>query len=139
MRFTITAIFAMLCQLLSAQGFLKTNGPSVVNAQGEKIILRGVGLGGWMLQEGYMLRVNGIGQQQHVIRKNIEELIGKEKTNEFYNAWLTNHTRTKLTSTRWLRGDSTRCDCRCIIIFIRCPWNKNLLPEKIRGWRKDLK
>jgi hypothetical protein len=77
----------------SAQGFLKANGPDVVNAKGEKIILRGMGLGGWMLQEGYMLKVNGIGQQQHVIRKNIEELVGKEKTEIFYNTWLANHTR----------------------------------------------
>jgi endoglucanase len=37
--------------------------------------------------------VNGIGQQQHVIRQNIEELIGKEKTDIFYNTWLKNHTR----------------------------------------------
>lgn len=75
------------------QSFLKANGEYIVNAKGEKIILRGMGLGGWMLQEGYMLRVQGIGQQQHVIRGKIAELIGKEKTDEFYNAWISNHTR----------------------------------------------
>jgi hypothetical protein len=76
-----------------SQGFLKAKGEQIVNAKGEKIILRGMGLGGWMLQEGYMLRVQGIGQQQHVIREKITELIGKEKTDEFYNAWISNHTR----------------------------------------------
>ncbi|HCW08747.1 MAG TPA: glycosyl hydrolase family 5 [Cytophagales bacterium] len=91
-------LLLLLCVLsfstmLNAQGFLKASGTSIVNDRGEKIILRGMGLGGWMLQEGYMLRVQGIGQQQHVIRKNIEELIGKEKTNAFYDTWLTNHTR----------------------------------------------
>ncbi len=79
--------------LTHAQGFLKADGPQIVNANGEKIILRGMGLGGWMLQEGYMLRVQGIGQQQNVIRAKITELIGKEKTEEFYDAWLANHTR----------------------------------------------
>lgn len=85
--------FIFAAQALFAQGFLKTKDKYVVNAKGEKIILRGVGLGGWMLQEGYMLRVQGIGQQQHVIKGKLEELIGKQKTEEFYNAWLTNHTR----------------------------------------------
>ncbi len=78
---------------LWAQGFLKTNGPDIITPSGEKIILRGMGLGGWMLQEGYMLRVQGIGQQQHVIRRNLQELVGKEKTDQFYDAWLQNHTR----------------------------------------------
>jgi endoglucanase len=86
-------IAAITIRLASAQGFLTANGKTITNEKGEKIILRGIGLGGWMLQEGYMLRVNGIGQQQHVIKTKIEELIGKEKTEEFYNAWLANHTR----------------------------------------------
>ncbi len=72
---------------------LKTQGGQIVNAKGEKVILRGMGLGGWMLQEGYMLRVEGIGQQQHEVRKNLEEIVGKEKTDAFYASWLANHTR----------------------------------------------
>ena len=90
---SLLIIFIFAIQVLFAQGFLKAKDKYVVNAKGEKIILRGVGLGGWMLQEGYMLRVQGIGQQQHVIKNKLEELIGKQKTEEFYNAWLTNHTR----------------------------------------------
>jgi len=89
--FFVSLLF--ISRLLSAQGFLKTDGPQIVNEKGEKIIFRGMGLGGWMLQEGYMLRVQGIGQQQNVIRAKIEDLIGKEKTEEFYNTWLANHTR----------------------------------------------
>ena len=76
---------------LYAQGFLKTDGKKIVNDKGENVLLRGMGLGGWMLQEGYMLGINKDGQQ-HRIRQRIEELIGKEKTNEFYNSWLANHT-----------------------------------------------
>ncbi|HEX6427522.1 MAG TPA: cellulase family glycosylhydrolase, partial [Niastella sp.] len=76
----------------NAQGFLKASGKQVVNEKGQNILLRGVGLGGWMLQEGYMLRVNGQGMQ-HKIRSRIADLIGEEKTQTFYNTWLTNHTR----------------------------------------------
>lgn len=76
-----------------AQDFLRANGKFITNQKGEKIILRGMGLGGWMLQEGYMLRVQNIGQQQHVIKGKIAELIGEEKTEEFYSRWQQNHMR----------------------------------------------
>jgi len=92
-RIILIANLLLISYFASAQGFLKADGQQIVDGKGEKIILRGMGLGGWMLQEGYMLRVQGIGQQQNVIRGKIEELIGKEKTDEFYNAWLSNHTR----------------------------------------------
>jgi len=75
----------------SAQGFLKADNQRIVNEKGENVLLRGIGLGGWMLQEGYMLHVNKEGQQ-HLIKARIESLIGAEKTNEFYDAWLANHT-----------------------------------------------
>ena len=55
-------------------------------------MLRGFGLGGWMLQEGYMLKINKEAQQYR-IRERIEELMGAKQTQEFYDAWLANHTR----------------------------------------------
>jgi aryl-phospho-beta-D-glucosidase BglC (GH1 family) len=90
----------MLCALLSlmpfsgifAQGYLKAEGRQIVNEKGENVLLRGIGLGGWMLQEGYMLRVPREGQQQHRIKARIAELVGPEKTQAFYDAWLANHT-----------------------------------------------
>ncbi len=75
-----------------AQGFLRAEGKKIVNEKGQNVLLRGVGLGGWMLQEGYMLKVRGQGQQ-HKIKSRIAELIGEAKTEDFYNAWLSNHTR----------------------------------------------
>jgi aryl-phospho-beta-D-glucosidase BglC (GH1 family) len=73
------------------QGFLKAKGKQIVNEKSENVLLRGVGLGGWMLQEGYMLRLNNEGQQ-HKIRERIEKLLSKEQTDEFYDVWLSNHT-----------------------------------------------
>ena len=84
---------APLLYLLSitcvAQSFLKTDGVKIINENNENILLRGIGLGGYMLQEGYMLKVPFSGQQ-YVIKEHIEELLGKEKTEEFYTAWLKN-------------------------------------------------
>ena len=76
---------------VKSQGFLKADNKRIVNEKGENVILRGIGLGGWMVQEGYMLHLNNEGQQ-HKIRERIELLIGKEQTQEFYTAWLSNHT-----------------------------------------------
>lgn len=73
------------------QGFLRAKGRIIVNEKGEKVILRGMGLGGWMLQESYMLRAGSIGQQ-HRIKEKIAELAGQEKTDQFYQGWLDNHT-----------------------------------------------
>jgi len=82
-----------VCASLAAQadGFLKADGQYIVNEQGEKVVLRGMGLGGWMLQEGYMLKLNEVGQQ-HRIQQKIEDLIGADATKEFYHAWRANHT-----------------------------------------------
>ena len=75
----------------TAQGFLDVKGKHIINDKGEKVILKGMGLGGWMLQEGYMLRFPNEGQQ-YKIKAALENLMGKDKTQEFYDAWLKNHT-----------------------------------------------
>ncbi|MCP9235697.1 cellulase family glycosylhydrolase [Lewinella sp. JB7] len=72
------------------QGFLHADGTRIVNGDGEEIIFRGIGLGGWMLQEGYMLGTRG---PQYELEARIEELVGKARKEEFYAAWLANHTR----------------------------------------------
>ncbi len=77
-----------------AQDFLKANGKYITNSKGEKIILRGMGLGGWMLQEGYMFHLSNLGQQYR-IKEKIQEVVGVEKTKTFYDGWLLNHTTKK--------------------------------------------
>lgn len=84
-------IVSCACAHVHSQSFLRAQDQFIVNEQGEKVLLRGMGLGGWMLQEGYMLKLGNLGQQ-HAMRAKIEELIGAEATQEFYNAWLANHT-----------------------------------------------
>ncbi len=75
---------------LNAQSFLHTNGQDIVDGKGNTIILRGLGLGGWMVQEGYMLQTSGFAGPQHEIKEKISELIGKENTKTFYEAYLAN-------------------------------------------------
>ena len=75
---------------LNAQSFLHTNGQDIVDGKGNTIILRGLGLGGWMVQEGYMLQTSSFAGPQHEIKEKISELIGKENTKTFYEAYLVN-------------------------------------------------
>lgn len=75
-----------------AQNFLKANGHIITDSKGKKVILRGMGLGGWMLQEGYMLRLSNLGQQ-HKIREAIEEVTSPEYASHFYERWLANDIR----------------------------------------------
>jgi len=87
----LSGFASLITTSANALEYLRANGQFIVNEQGEEILLRGMGLGGWMLQEGYMLRLGNLGQQ-HVIRAQIEALIGAEATQNFYDAWLKNHT-----------------------------------------------
>ncbi|MEO0468402.1 MAG: carbohydrate-binding protein [Bacteroidota bacterium] len=86
---------ALLCTpfFLTAQGFLHAQGKEIVNGNGDPVILKGMGLGGWMLQEGYMLQTAGFANAQYQIREKIESLIGTADTDAFYDAWLANHVR----------------------------------------------
>ncbi len=73
-----------------AQG-LHASGKKNVNDSGTEVILRGMGLGGWMLQEPYMMEMSGFAEAQWQIKEKIAELIGTSNTDAFYDAWLANH------------------------------------------------
>jgi len=101
--------FLFTCISINAQSFLSTNEQDIVNENGEPIILRGMGLGGWMVQEGYMLQTASFASPQHQIRAKIQELIGEASTEEFYDAWLENHvTKTDIDSLKSWGFNSVR-------------------------------
>ncbi|MBC3766985.1 cellulase family glycosylhydrolase [Neptunicella marina] len=92
-RLTSIAIFFTALSVSSyakaEQGFVHAEGQQIVDGNNQPLILRGMGLGGWMLQEGYMLELGPIGTQTK-IKQAFSELIGPEKTQNFYDAWLKN-------------------------------------------------
>jgi endoglucanase len=73
-----------------SQGYLHRNGQNIVNGNGDNVLLRGLGLGGWMVQEGYMLQTSAFAGPQHEIRAKIESLIGAAGTEAFYQAYRNN-------------------------------------------------
>lgn len=70
--------------------FLRASDGRIVDGQGEEFTLRGMGLGGWMLQEGYMLGIQKEGTQ-HSIKSRITDLVGQENCEKFYELWRSNH------------------------------------------------
>ncbi len=80
----------LLSQFGNAQGFLKTQGQKIVNSKGENVYLKGLGLGGWMLQEGYMLKTDAFAGPQFKIKEKITEVAGEDGKIEFYKAYLKN-------------------------------------------------
>ncbi|HWX22881.1 MAG TPA: cellulase family glycosylhydrolase [Candidatus Binatia bacterium] len=68
----------------SAEGFLRTRGQDIVDEKGEKVLLRGVGLGNWMLPEGYMWRFGNEGDRPRKIERLVSDLIGEEKAAQFW-------------------------------------------------------
>ena len=67
------------------EGFLHAEGGTLVDGRGEPLILRGVGLGSWLLPEGYMWKFESPGPQSpHEIEGLIVDLVGLESAGEFW-------------------------------------------------------
>ncbi|MEC7263093.1 MAG: cellulase family glycosylhydrolase [Bacteroidota bacterium] len=90
MKKLLFSIALIISSTVFGQRFLHTEGQKIVDAQGNNVLLRGLGLGGWMVQEGYMLQTSGFAGPQHSIKQKITELIGEENMEEFYEAYLAN-------------------------------------------------
>jgi endoglucanase len=65
-------------------GFLRTQGQDMVDESGRKVLLRGVGLGNWMLPEGYMWRFGKDADRPRKIEKAVSDLIGPGNAVRFW-------------------------------------------------------
>lgn len=92
---TIPFLFLLLFSHanLFAQGFLHRQDKKIVNGNGQEILLKGIGLGGWLLQEGYMLHTSQFANAQWQIRAKILDLVGEANTELFYQTYRNNYVR----------------------------------------------
>ncbi|MES2387336.1 MAG: carbohydrate-binding protein [Bacteroidota bacterium] len=71
-------------------GLLHTSGKNIVNDAGN-YMLKGMGLGNWMLQEGYMMNTGSSAPSQHEYKAKVKTLIGATNTEIFYQRWRDNY------------------------------------------------
>ena len=90
MKAILLLLLFILTYSASSQ-WLKAKGKVIVNSEDEEVLLRGLGPGGWMVMEGYMMKTAGFAGTQHEIRSELIKLMGVEKTDLFFDQWLANH------------------------------------------------
>lgn len=86
----IIGVLLIVVSMPAAAQYLHRDGQDIVDGNGKNMVLRGLGLGGWMVQEGYMLQTQTFAGPQHVIRQKITDLMGAANTEAFYRAWRDN-------------------------------------------------
>ncbi|HNS16694.1 MAG TPA: carbohydrate-binding protein [Bacteroidales bacterium] len=75
----------------SAQGFLHAGGKYIYDGNGNAVILRGVGTGNWLLNEGYMMKTADFAGTHTQFRTKLTQTIGEQNTAIYYETWLDNH------------------------------------------------
>ena len=89
----IILFFLATCMSFS-QGFLHNVDGEIVEGNGEPILLRGFGLGGWLVPEGYMLHnqawIAGF-ESPTEIENHVIDLIGVDAAENFWNLYRDNY------------------------------------------------
>ena len=85
MRLIFCSLF--LYGIVLGQGFVHVEDGEIVDGNGNPLLLRGFGLGGWLVPEGYMLHnlgwIEGF-ESPTQIENHIEALIGQELAEQFW-------------------------------------------------------
>ena len=66
-------------------GFVHALNAGLVDGSGKKLLLRGVGLGNWLLPEGYMWKFGPGAESPREIEKLVSKLLGEEDAQDFWH------------------------------------------------------
>ena len=96
MKWPILFLFIMILTMFFTTAFaqeeltmLKADGQTIINAKGEPVQLRGVNLGGWLVQEGWMNLTNGPCQAESF--KVLDERFGREVREYLFSVYEDNY------------------------------------------------
>ncbi|MBO6053777.1 MAG: cellulase family glycosylhydrolase, partial [Clostridia bacterium] len=110
-------------------GFLKNEGGRIVNERGEEILLCGMGVGNWLLPEGYMWKLGGRYTRPASIEALVRHLCGSEYAARFWKTFRENYI--------------TEADVRAMATAgfnsVRLPVNWRIVMEDEPGirWKED--
>ena len=74
-----------------AAGFVHTKHKDILGPDGEKIRLRGISLGNWLVQEGYMFLFEGGPESPREIEAYFDQLLGPEAARDFWIEYRRNY------------------------------------------------
>lgn len=78
--------------IIRSHAFLHTSGQQIVDSNGTPVLLRGYGLGGWLVPEGYMLHTPGYGSPSY-IDSLVRNVVGDQNAVIFWNQYRANYVR----------------------------------------------
>jgi hypothetical protein len=82
------AVAAAFPRIASAQSrFVRAKGKELVGPDGDPLRLRGINLGNWLVQEGYMFLLDGGPQSAREIEDFTSELIGPDEAAAFWTSY----------------------------------------------------
>lgn len=100
------------------KGILRVQGENIVNHSGERVVLKGINLGGWLMMEGYLLGGRNI--PEHAFRENFKLSLGKNNLGQFTRLFRENFIRR--IDFRIIKNSGFNC--------VRVPFNFRLIEEK---------
>ncbi|MEX2443610.1 MAG: cellulase family glycosylhydrolase [Alkalispirochaeta sp.] len=68
-------------------GFVRAQGREIVNGEGSPFLLRGVGLGSWLLPEGYMWRMPEGADRPRRIEALVRKVVGPAEAERFWHSY----------------------------------------------------
>ena len=80
--------------LLSADAFVRVNGPDLITPNGEKLFIKGTNLGNWLNPEGYMFGFQKTNSGRF-INEMFCQLVGPDFVAEFWKAFKDNYVTRK--------------------------------------------
>ena len=85
----INILLLLLVLVVPLKAFVHSEGHYMVDADGNLALMKGMGLGGWLVPEGYMLHT--ISQSPTTIRNDIVDVVGEAGAEQFYTAYHENY------------------------------------------------
>ncbi|MGI4832773.1 MAG: glycoside hydrolase family 5 protein [Janthinobacterium lividum] len=83
----LLAALPALAQPAANAPLLRAEGPKIVDAQHREVLLQGMNLGGWLLQEGYMMKPGYGGTQGSVKKVLYGAGLSDAAVEQFYQQW----------------------------------------------------
>lgn len=94
---TTMAVLAMVASGASAlmpaptrSAFVTTRGREIIGPDGQPLLLRGIGLGNWLLPEGYMFKFK-TASSPRLIHTLINQLVGEDEARRFWTTYRNNY------------------------------------------------